>query len=247
MQLPPSHRPLVYKKPINEGQTIRLHAGHVKALKLRAIKPKEAFTIADQEGRFFRASLVSLHAQHGQALVYEEMSCSPESPIYITLFCAVLGRQRMLPVIQKATELGVVRIVPVLSEFSVPADGLAHQKAHSWPKQALRAARQCRRGSLPEVLPAISLVEAMRHRCFTEADVQIFLDDRRTGNLAGIAKAAGISIAFFVGPEGGWSEQECSSFISAGVHSLQIGGRVLRAETAVYAGLTILQHQYGDM
>jgi len=244
--------PIRHAAKLAEGEQIALDALQVQALRQREIKEKEAFTIVDDEGRFFRASLKRMKKSGGEALVYEQMASSTESPADITLLCAVLGRQRMLVVVQKATELGVMRIVPVLSERSVPREGLAHEKAHAWPKQALRAARQCRRASLPEVREAVELSTVLEDACFREADLRVYLDDRASSPRALEIAAPGAErarrqIAFAVGPEGGWSDDERSMLEQHGALPLRLGGRVLRAETAVFAGLTLLQHTYGDM
>lgn len=244
--------PLRHATKLSEGEKIALDALHVRALRHREIKEKEAFTIVDREGHFFRASLKAMKKSSGEALVYEQMTSSTESPVEITLLCAVLARQRMLIVVQKATELGVSRIIPVLSERSVPRDGLDHEKAHAWPKQALRAARQCRRASLPEVREAIELSSVLEDECFTEADLRFYLDDRAPGpstldDPAPRTERERLRVIFAAGPEGGWSDQERDMLASRGALPLRLGGRVLRAETAVFAGLTLLQHQHGDM
>lgn len=235
---------------LREGNLITLDDQHVRALGARGINVKEAFTIVDREGDFFRASLKAMDRRGGQALVYEKMPGSTESPADITLLCAVLGRQRMMGVVEKATELGVTRVVPVLSERSVQREGLAHEKAHAWPNQALRAARQCRRASLPEVHEALPLEAALDERYFRDAALRIYLDDRApSGDAMGdpAAEPAPRTIAFAVGPEGGWSDAERQRLQDRGARGLRVGGRVLRAETAVFAGLTLLQHAYGDM
>jgi 16S rRNA (uracil1498-N3)-methyltransferase len=82
----------------------------------------------------------------------------------------------MLVVVQKATELAAMHIVPVLSERSVPREGLDHEKARAWPKQALRAVRQCRRASLPEVREPSELTSILQAECFTGADLRVYLD-----------------------------------------------------------------------
>ncbi len=251
--IPPSlNAPLRHTAKLVEGEHVALDAFQVRALRHRELNEKEAFTIVDRDGNFFRASLKSMKKSGGEALVYERMAGSTESPADITLLCAVLARQRMLVVIQKATELGVTRIVPVLSERSVQGDGLAHEKAHAWPKQALRAARQCRRASLPEVREAIDLAAAVEDDCFAKADLRVFLDDgesspRALDSAARWAERAGRRIVLTVGPEGGWSDAERAMLETRGAVPLRLGGRVLRAETAVFAGLTLLQHAYGDM
>ena len=218
------------------------------ALQFREINVKEAFTLVDSRGQFFRASLTTVGAAAGQAQVYEAMESSPESSLHLTLLCAVLARQRMLGVIQKATELGVVAVVPVLSEKSVPASGLAHEKAHAWPAQALRAARQCRRASIPEVTQAIALTEAIAAAHFQQAKLRYYLDDRAPlGSALSHPRDAASRIAFVVGPEGGFTDAERAQLAASGAAPLRLGGRVLRAETAALVGVALLQHHYGDL
>ncbi len=241
--------PIRHAQALSEGLSIALDAAQVAGLKLREVQEKEAFTLADNTGAYFRASLKRLAAAGGEALVYERMPASPESPAELSLFCAILARQRMLMLIQKATELGVSRVVPVFSQHSVQADGLEHEKAHAWPKQAVRAARQCRRASLPEVHEPVPLSAALQSPSFVDADVRLSLDDRiGVAALAPFApRGAPVRVAFVVGPEGGFSDDERSLLVESGARALRLGGRILRAETAVFAGLTLLQHVYGDM
>ena len=230
------------------GQTLRLDAEQLRQLRFRQLNAKEAFTLIDGGGHFFRASLTTLLPSHAEALVYEAVSGSPESPVHITLLCAVLARQRMLAVIQKATELGAMCVQPVLSEYSVQAHGLEHEKAHAWPAQALRAARQCRRASIPEVCPAIALAAALEQDSFRLAERQFYLDDRSASDSGlGGEPAKPTRLAFVVGPEGGFSDAERALLRARGASALQLGGRVLRAETAVLVGLTLLQYVYGDL
>jgi 16S rRNA (uracil1498-N3)-methyltransferase len=248
MPPPTPNAPLRHAGILAVGQRIELGLLHVRGLRFREINPKEAFTLMDEGGSFFRASLIALGDAAGEALVYEAMTASPESPAHITLLCAVLARQRMLGVIQKATELGVAQVVPVLSDRSVQRPGLAHEKAHAWPRQALRASRQCRRASVPEIRSAIPFADALDDPSFRGADRRIYLDDCAGVDMAptGAEKGAG-RLAFAVGPEGGWSDQERKLLQDRGAEVLRFGGRVLRAETAVLVGLALLQHWYGDL
>ena len=246
--VPLVNAPLVHAEALVPGRRISLDGAHARGLRFRGINAKEAFTLVDKDGGFFRASLESLTEDGGQALVYETMAHSPESPARITLLCAVLGRQRMLGVIQKATELGVVRVVPVLSEQSVQRAGLAHEKAHAWPAQALRASRQCRRASVPEVRSAVTLTAALDDATFQGANRRFYLDDR-TGEPAAQERGASSwrDLAFAVGPEGGWTDGERALLGDRGASALRFGGRVLRAETAVLVGIARLQQLYGDL
>jgi 16S rRNA (uracil1498-N3)-methyltransferase len=208
----------------------------------REVNPKEAFTVRDDRGTYFRAALKELGKDGGVAIPYERMLRSPESVVMITLACAVLARQRMIFVVQKATELGVARIVPLFTEFAVPPHGLEHEKAHAWPGQVIRAARQCRRSSLPELLAPMPL-DAFLASPAAGADLSLFLDDRSHGTPAPTVTPR--RIILFVGPEGGFSDTERENLKNRAFPWL-LGGRVLRAETAVLAGLTAVQLAWGD-
>ncbi|MDB4989385.1 MAG: Ribosomal small subunit methyltransferase [Myxococcaceae bacterium] len=250
----PESSPAAHLMPIQHagelalGQKIELCGAQVRALRFRQLNAKEAFTVVDASGRYFRASLSVLLPERGEALVYEQMPSSPESPAHITLLCAVLARQRMLAVIQKATELGVMCVQPVLSERSVQAGGLEHEKAHAWPAQALRAARQCRRASIPDVRAPLSLEAALLEQTFRSADCRFYLDDRTASDAPlGGERVKPRRVVFVVGPEGGFTDQERACLRQHDARALQLGGRVLRAETAVFVGLTLLQHAYGDL
>src|SRR5258705_10566399 len=169
--------PLSVPSRLTLEHPFQLDRGLMKRLRLREINVKEAFTIRDASGTYFRASLKE-STDRGVALPYEQMNRSPEPTIDITLAAAVLARQRMHFVMQKATELGVRRIVPLLTDHSVPREGLAQEQAHAWPGHIARAARQCRRSSLPELQSPISLHDFLTSKLFTRADRCLFLDDR---------------------------------------------------------------------
>jgi 16S rRNA (uracil1498-N3)-methyltransferase len=248
--LSPPHAPIRHAEPLAEGQEIELDVLAVRGLLFRKINPKEAFTIEDASGAFFRASLRALDGERGRALVYERMRGSPESPARITLVCAILQRQRMIFVVQKATELGCVRIVPAYTDKSVRPRDLDHEKPWAWPGQALKGARQCRRASVPEVLPAQPLDRVLASPLWRDATLRFFMDDRKAGDARALPDApppGPCDVVLAVGPEGGWSDAEAERLASCGAKSLAWGTRVLRAETAVLAGLSVLQHRLGDL
>lgn len=256
--LAPEFDPITYAAgTLAVDQTIVLRDVAVRGLRLRQVNAKEAFTLRDASGAYYRAALRSIEGDEAEALVYEKMPVAPESPARITLVCAVLARQRMLVVMQKATELGVVRIVPALSERSVQRDGLAHEKAHAWPGQVIRAVRQCRRGSVPLVTRAEPLEAVLASKPWRGASQRFYLDDRAAKNSGRVTLPAkrepgtppgiDLDIAVAIGPEGGFTDSERRMLADEGGTPLALGGRVLRAETAVFVGLTLLQHRLGDL
>lgn len=240
--------PITLDRVAKVGDTLELGPAQLDRLAAREINVKEAFTFVDAAGDSFRASLKAAGGGHGSALVYEKMAASTESELRITLVCAVLGRQRMLTVVQKATELGCVRVAPVLSEHSVKPGELEKEKPWAWPGQAIRAARQCRRAALPEVLAAAPFAQALEAPWFSGAARRFALDDRAPAGVDPFAgQPRGGDLVLVVGPEGGWSDAERAKLGAAGAAPIALGARVLRAETAVFAGLAVVQHRLGDL
>lgn len=224
-------------------EPFRVDRGLVKRLERRDVNVKEAFTVRDGSGSYYRASLREMDVDGGVALPYELMERSPEPVLEITLACAVLGRQRMIFVMQKATELGVVRVVPLLTDHSVQADGLEHERANGWPGQIVRAAKQCRRGSLPEVSLPMTLDAFLESPAYVEADARVMLDDRSEPSEDPATPPK--RVVLFVGPEGGFSDGERARLVGK-AQAWILGGRILRAETAVIVGLTAVQMIWGD-
>lgn len=240
----PGDEPLSITLRLTLQEPFRLDRNLMRRLKLREIKTKEAFTIRDASGAYFRASLKESDPRGGLALPYEVMPRSPEPPIEITLACAVLARQRMHFVMQKATELGVTRIVPLLTDHSIPPEGLAQEQAHAWAGHIARAARQCRRASLPALLAPMTLETFFATSDFAAADCCLFLDDQSASSP--IEKKSPQRIVLITGPEGGFSDNERAS-LARKANACLFGGRILRAETAVVVGLTAVQLKWGDM
>jgi 16S rRNA (uracil1498-N3)-methyltransferase len=226
-------------------QPFRFDRGLAKRLRMREVNAKEAFTLRDASGTYFRASVTEYDTRGGAAVAYERMSRSPEPTVDLTLACAVLARQRMHTVIQKATELGVRRIVPLFTDHSVPPGAVEHEQAHAWPGHVARAAKQCRRSSLPRLLAPAALDAFLASPLFASADLRLFLDDRADDARAPAPPERPRRILLLVGPEGGFSDLE-RSCLAATARPWVLGGRVLRAETAVLVGLTAVHMTWGD-
>jgi len=126
----------------------------------------------------------------------------------------------------------------------VPPDGLEHEKAHAWPGQVTRAAKQCRRGSLPELLAPMPL-DAFLDSPAAQADLSVFLDDRTHDRRQPAPAGTPRSIILYVGPEGGFADSE-RALLEARAFPWVLGGRVLRAETAALIGLAAVHLAWGD-
>jgi 16S rRNA (uracil1498-N3)-methyltransferase len=240
----PGDEPLAIAVALTLDEPFRFDRGLAKRLRMREVNATEAFTLRDRSGAYFRASVQAYDAKGGVAVAYERMNRSPEPVVDLTLACAILARQRMQWVVQKATELGVRRIVPVLTDHSVRSDAVEHEQAHAWAGHIARAAKQCRRSSLPHLLAPATLDGFLASPLFATTDLRLFLDDRSEPPTPTLAEAPR-RIVLFVGPEGGFSDAERQR-LAAHVRPFVLGGRVLRAETAVLAGLTAVHVTWGD-
>jgi 16S rRNA (uracil1498-N3)-methyltransferase len=240
----PGDEPLSVPTTLSLDAPFRFDRGLAKRLRMREVNAKEAFTLRDGSGVWFRASLKEYDAKGGSALPYERMSRSPEPTIDLTLACAILARQRMHLVVQKATELGVRRIVPLLTDHSVQPEAIEHEQAHAWAGHIARAARQCRRSSLPHLLAPTMLDAFLASPLFATTDLRLFLDDRSEHTTPAPTDPPK-RIVLLVGPEGGFSDAERHR-LATHARPWVLGGRVLRAETAVLVGLTAVQMMWGD-
>lgn len=239
----PGDEPLVAAGPLVLDEPFRFDRGVAKRLAMREVNATEAFTLRDLGGTYFRASVKAYDDGGGLAVAYERMERSPESTIDLVLACPILARQRMHWVMQKATELGARRIVPLLTEFSVKPEGLRAEQPHAWGGHIARAARQCRRSSLPHLLPIATLDAFLASPLVAATELKLYLDDR--SEAVPPPGEGPTKILLLVGPEGGFSDAERQK-LAEHAKPWVLGGRILRAETAAIVGLTVAQAMWGD-
>ena len=149
-------------------------------------------------------------------------------------------------IIQKATELGASRIVPVFTKRSVVRldEKQAERKLQHWHAIAVAACEQCGRNRIPELASPVDFFALLEAR--ESGSTRILLSpggELRIDDLEGIS--AGITV--LIGPEGGLEETEQEAAIAAGFKAVRLGPRVLRTETAAIAALTIIQRYFGDL
>jgi len=145
--------------------------------------------------------------------------------------------------IQKATELGVARIQPLLTKRAmlISSDKLEN-KWERWNKIAREALKQSKGAVLPEILKPVSLPEALAQ---FSAERKFFLDEHSTLYFRDILKEKSpATVCLVVGPEGGWDEEEKKMLQKNGYEGLSLGGRILRTETAVIAALVLISHYW---
>jgi 16S rRNA (uracil1498-N3)-methyltransferase len=233
--------------PLAAGANITLPAApaaHLtRVLRLRA---GDRVVLFNGRGGEYDAQLSAVGRTGVQARIDAHHAVERESALQVTLLQAIARGERMDLVVQKATELGVAAIVPLICERSVvqlDASGGERRSAH-WRAVAVAACEQCGRNRLPHIAP-VSLFEAA---CGAAADAtRVLLDPAASVPLVNAAAAAGRALTLLIGPEGGLSEGECRLAERSGFVACRLGPRTLRTETAALAALAAVQAVAGDL
>jgi 16S rRNA (uracil1498-N3)-methyltransferase len=218
-------------------------------LRVLRLGPGAAVTLFDGRGGAYRATLTQTARGAARARIDGFDPVERESPLAITLLQAVSRAEKMDWVLQKATELGVAAIQPVLAERSVlrlEADRADRRHAH-WLGVLRSACEQCGRNRVPALLAPAPLEAAcavVRER--QPGALAVLLDPDAPGTLRAAVRARPAAAAVLIGPEGGWSEREISIARRLGFEAARFGPRVLRTETAAVAALAALQAWAGD-
>jgi 16S rRNA (uracil1498-N3)-methyltransferase len=172
-----------------------------------------------------------------------------ESPLAVEVYQALPARERFELVVQKLTELGVARIVPVETcRSSTLAERDAGQaKSHRWPDIILRAARQCRRAMLPELYPALDLAAVLDLAGPADLKLLLYEGEAVLTLAAALAGPRPQRVALLVGPEGGFAADEVAAAQAAGFQAVSLGPRLLRTETAAIVAAALVQGLCGDL
>jgi len=160
------------------------------------------------------------------------------SPPHLTLALSIFKFDRMDWAIEKCTELGVARIIPVIARRTeAHLAAAAAKRVERWQRLVRQAAEQCRRVSPPEVSQPIKLKDALA----LQGSTRILLSESEKDTmLTDALQAAPSSIVLALGPEGGWTDAEIDQFREAGWSSASLGVTILRAETAAIAAVAVV-------
>ncbi len=183
-------------------------------------------------------------------VLLEELSselCAAEPTVNITLYQAMPKADKLSTIIQKAVELGAVRIVPVLTRRCVarPDKKDFEKKLPRLRKVAESAAKQSGRGIIPEVAPMITWQEALSE--MEKADCGMLFYEENGVRFNEVPLENCREIAVFIGSEGGLDPEEAAEAKARGIHNVWLGNRILRCETAPVAVLSVLMHLTGNM
>jgi 16S rRNA (uracil1498-N3)-methyltransferase len=222
-----------------EGQEFR-HA--VQVMRLRE---GDRVRIIDGTGREYGARIESITGRTAFALIEEACTNTSESSFSLTLYQSMIKIPRFEFILEKATELGVTGIVPLLtSRSSVKCEHPGDERTKRWKKILQSAACQCGRVIIPELSSPSPFAHALACR---KGDLAILCCPEASGSsLKALAQETGNikGIDLFLGPEGGFSDHELNLARSQGIHVLSLGARILRSETAAVVSIALVLHEF---
>lgn len=210
------------------------------------LEPGNPLTVFDGRGGEYAARIESFRKGAVIIEVHERSTSTRESPLSLTLAQGVSRGERMDWVVQKATELGATRIIPILTERTVvklDVKQSARKLAH-WQGIAVAACEQSGRDQLPDIVVPLDLHDFLH--AVDPLATRLLLSPTGTQRVNDL-KAPERKVVVLIGPEGGLAENEQRAAIGGGFIAVRLGPRVLRTETAAVAALTLLQHQFGDL
>ncbi|MEO5830879.1 MAG: 16S rRNA (uracil(1498)-N(3))-methyltransferase [Rhodanobacter sp.] len=217
------------------------HVGRV--LRMTAGDP---LTVFNGDGYDYVAVIIALGKRELRIRIEARLAVQNESPLPLTLAQGVARGEKMDLIVQKATELGAVRIVPLLTERSeVKLDpARADKRLAHWRAVAASACEQCGRARVPEITPTQSLA-AWLGGLDDDGALRLALlpNATRSARELRFGTSGGLLV---VGPEGGLGERDISTLSQAGFEGLRLGPRILRTETAGLAAMAALQALHGD-
>ncbi|MBT8090528.1 MAG: 16S rRNA (uracil(1498)-N(3))-methyltransferase [Gammaproteobacteria bacterium] len=207
----------------------------------------DSLLIFDGEGNEYAATIGDIGKTSATLHVGSRVASETETRLRVHLVQGISRGERMDFVVQKATELGVKRITPVLAEYGVVRLDAkrAEKRRDHWQKVAVSACEQSGRVRLPLVDAPVSLKTWLGNKP-GQVDAELVLKPGAATPLARI-QAPETKVCVLIGPEGGFSDTEYEDADIAGFQPVSLGPRVLRTETAAIAALAILQSLWGDL
>jgi 16S rRNA (uracil1498-N3)-methyltransferase len=218
------------------------------------LKVGDQVYVFNGEGKEFQCRVEETRRDAAHLMVIQEVApARPESPLHLTLAVALLKGQKFDLVIQKAIELGVSGVVPVVTQLAdvrLRDHEDVAKRLERWQRIALEAAKQSGRAVVPVIAEPVPF-KIMIHDAMAKPGSRALLFSERDGR--SLKEAAEVlplkesPLTALVGSEGGWTDEELMAARASGWTIVTLGGRTLRAETAAIAVAVLLQHLAGDL
>lgn len=196
--------------------------------------------VLDNQGWEYEIELTEIERKSAIGQVLEKRLAPGEPSIQLTLYQSILKKHNFELVLQKGTEIGVTRFVPMITERTIVSD-VKDSKLDRWERIITEAAEQSRRGKLPELHEPIEFEQVLAE--VAQFDLALIpYEEEKTQRISDMLPQKCNSVAILIGAEGGFSEAEIEQAKSAGIYPVTLGKRILRAETAAIVACAIVLH-----
>ncbi|MGY0618521.1 16S rRNA (uracil(1498)-N(3))-methyltransferase [Lysobacter sp. A378] len=236
-------------QPLLPGTDLALPEGPaVHLARVLRLGVGDACTLFNGDGHDYPARVVAVGKRQLRVLIGEARTVTCESPLRIILLQGIARGEKMDLIMQKATELGVAGIHPIISQRSeVKLDqARAEKRLAHWSAVVIAACEQSGRAVVPVVAPPVALADALGALCADDRR-RLVLDPDGPLAFSRIELDSDQTLVLAIGPEGGWSDNDQQQFAQADFQGLRLGPRILRTETAGLATIAALQARFGDL
>lgn len=235
----------ISNKNISNREAIITGSDYRHIVKVLRLKPGHELVLFDESSFEHVGRIVEINRTDIRVKILTSTKVDVESDTQITLLQGIPKGTKMDFIIEKATELGVKSIVPVVTERSQVRET---KKATRWQRIATESSKQCGRVTPPEIHQVIGFYDCGIY-C-RGSDLRLICYERCRTNLSDYIKRISqptINVIIFIGPEGGFSELEINFATEWGFSPVRLGRRILRTETASIVAVAILQSMLGDI
>lgn len=234
------------------GTSARIYGSDVRHItKVLRLGVQSVIILCDGEGFDYVARISEVDRDFILLDILEKKECRAEPKLKVTLFQGIPKGSKMEYIIEKCTELGVDSIVPVMMERTVmrlDGDDSKQKKPERWRKIASESVKQCARGAIPMVYDIYDLHEtAGLLKCLDLLIVAYEQESIMTLKQVLKSNKTISSLGIFIGPEGGFAQEEIEFLKASGVQPVTLGNRILRTETAGHAALSAIMYEFDEM
>ncbi|MFZ5352890.1 MAG: 16S rRNA (uracil(1498)-N(3))-methyltransferase [Bacillota bacterium] len=227
-----------------EGEDVQ----HIsKVLRLR---PDDVITVCDQSGMDYKVRITEISKNNVKTEIMEKYTSIGEPQLEVVLYQGIPKSTKMDLIIQKCTEMGISRIVPISTMRTVvklETEKDEKKKVERWIKIAEEAAKQSKRGKIPAIGMPVALEEAYKEAATLELCIMPYELEHTVGIKQVLTASKVKSVGIFIGPEGGFDIAEVNQAIAKGVIPVTLGTRILRTETAGFTALTCVMYEYNQL
>lgn len=239
------HRFFVPKENISVQQVILSREQAHQICNVLRLRVGDRIVVLDNTGYEYDVTLKEVAADRAIGQILQKWPSTGEPSTQITLYHSMLSREKFEWVLQKCTEVGVTRFVPIVTERSIvrKSADVTSKKMSRWQLIIQEAAEQSQRGRIPKLQNLISFRDVVFNLDKFDISLIALPDGKSLRHALRKAGTEPIDIALFIGPEGGFTKQEVQTACNAGAVPISLGKRILRTETAAMVASALILYE----